>query len=91
MVNLDYDSVNIKKIYAFGQRSLLYTFKNEIYVGELDFKINPMKKYKQFQAMNTPIIDIAMGSEHSIILDGKHFYNFLKKFFRKRKPIRYRR
>lgn len=69
-MKLDYESFSIKKIFAFGQRSLFYTLKNEIYVGELDFKMNPIKKYKKFHTMSSSISNISMGSEHCLILDG---------------------
>ena len=69
-MKLDYENINIKRIYAFGQRSLFYTIKNEIYVGELDFKMNPLRKYKHIHTMTTPIHEVAMGSEHCLILDG---------------------
>merc|ERR1712032_325460 len=54
---------------GFGQRSLFYTLKNEIYVGEIDFKMNPIKKYKHFHTMARNIHEIAMGAEHCLILD----------------------
>lgn len=76
---MDYENISIKKIFAFGQRSLLYTFKNEIYVGELDFNMNPIRKYKHFHTLVTPIKNIVIGSEHCLILDGNKYYekNFI--------------
>ena len=68
---MDYEAITIKKIFAYGQRSLFYTLKNEIYVGGLDFKMNPLRKYKHFHTVLSPIANIALGSEHCLILDGK--------------------
>jgi hypothetical protein len=66
----------IEKIFAFGRRSIFYTSDNEIYVGEIDFKMNPIKKYKLFHKMKKRILNITMGSEHCLILDGKINYKF---------------
>jgi hypothetical protein len=33
--------------------------------------MNPIKKYKLFHTMKKKIINISMGSEHCLILDGK--------------------
>ena len=43
---------------------MFYTHNREIYVGEIDFKMNPIKKYKHFHTMKKDIIHLAMGSEH---------------------------
>lgn len=72
---MDYEEITIKRIFAYGQRSLFYTFKNEIYVGGLDFKMNPIKKYKLFHQLVSPIANIALGCEHCLILDGNYSYN----------------
>jgi len=33
--------------------------------------MNPIRKYKHFHTLLTPIANIAMGSEHCLIFDGK--------------------
>lgn len=73
-MDLDYNKISIKCIYAFGKRSLFCTYKNEIYFEKLNFNMNNLKKYKLCHKMLTPIADIAMGSEHCMILDGKNFF-----------------
>lgn len=60
---------------------MFYTYKDEIYVGEIDFKMNPINKYKHFHTMTRHINTIAIGSEHCLILDGDYFLNFISLIF----------
>lgn len=69
VVPLEYERIFIKNIYVFGQRSLLLTSNNDLYVGGLDFDLNPLNKYKHVEHFAKEIRSIHLGLEHCLILD----------------------
>ena len=79
IVELNYDKINnIKNVYQFGQRSLIITQDNSLYVGGVDFHLNPVDKFKYIDHFNKQIRSIHLGLEHCLILDCKNiFFNYL--------------
>lgn len=72
LVEMDYDKINtINKVYVFGQRSIIITANNDIYVGGIDFNLNPLEKYKFVDHFSRQIKNIYLGIEHCFILDCK--------------------
>lgn len=71
----DIPNVNIKNIFVFGQRSLLLTYTNDIFIGGIDFESNIIDHYIQFAHFNNEIVNMSLGSSHCIILtnEGKLF------------------
>jgi hypothetical protein len=68
-LEMDYDRINIKKVFAFGARSMLLTNNNDIYVGGIDFHLNPLDKYKFIDHFDKQIRSINLGLEHCLITD----------------------
>jgi len=72
VVEINYEKLgNITNIYVFGQRSLLLNTENDIFVGGVDFNLNPLDKYKHIDRFPRQIKNIYMGQEHFLILDCK--------------------
>lgn len=91
LVECDYDRIgNISKVFAFGQRSLLLTLNNDLYVGGIDFEQNTLDldKFKHLERFNKQIRSVYMGLEHCLVLDCKCSINiniycvFLNKFLK---------
>ena len=76
IVDLDYENVsNFAKIFAFGERSMILTGSNEIYVGGMDFRRNRIDDFYLVDHFETNIKSIAIGLDHCLILDiDGHLY-----------------
>jgi alpha-tubulin suppressor-like RCC1 family protein len=73
---LDYEKIhNIRYVYALGQRSLLITYNNDIYIGGVDFNLYPLEKYKHLEHFDKQIHSVHLGSAHCLILDCKNKIN----------------
>ncbi len=72
IVDLDYDKFNnIQNIFVFGQRSILLTSSNDLYVGGVDFDLNPLNKYKHLEHFNKQIRSVHLGLEQCLVMDCK--------------------
>jgi hypothetical protein len=69
---IDYEKTGmINNVYSFGQRTLLLSIDNKIFVGGVDFNQNPLEKFKFCESFNNPIKGIYMGQEHCLVIDSK--------------------
>ena len=69
-VEIDYDKIgSISNVYVFGQRSMFLTSNNSLYVGGVDFNLNPLDKYKLVERFVKQIKNVYLGLEHCLILD----------------------
>ncbi len=74
LVQLDYDKIgSLSKIYVFGQRSILLTMNNVLYVGGMDFELNTLDidKYVHLERFNKQVMSVNIGLEHCLVLDCK--------------------
>jgi alpha-tubulin suppressor-like RCC1 family protein len=72
IVDVDHEKIGqISNIYVFGQRSILLTTNNDLYVGGVDFDLNPINKYKHVERFGTKVRSVHLGQEHCLILDCK--------------------
>ena len=72
IIDLDHEKIGqISNIYIFGQRSMLLTTNNDLYVGGIDFNLNPINKYKHVERFATKFKSVHLGQEHCLILDCK--------------------
>eukprot|EP00340_Litonotus_pictus_P000526 CAMPEP_0170518320 /NCGR_PEP_ID=MMETSP0209-20121228/4038_1 /TAXON_ID=665100 ORGANISM="Litonotus pictus, Strain P1" /NCGR_SAMPLE_ID=MMETSP0209 /ASSEMBLY_ACC=CAM_ASM_000301 /LENGTH=381 /DNA_ID=CAMNT_0010803835 /DNA_START=112 /DNA_END=1257 /DNA_ORIENTATION=+ len=62
-------NLNIRYIYAKGNRSLFVTFDNRIYIGQKSFSMIPLQEYVFLCQIEKQIKTISMGSENCIIQD----------------------
>lgn len=73
IIDLDHEKIGqISNIYVFGQRSMLLTTNNDLYVGGIDFNLNPINKYKHVERFATKVKSVHLGQEHCLILDCKN-------------------
>jgi hypothetical protein len=61
--------MRIRNIYAFGQRSLILTETNDLYVSGMDFSMSPIEKFKFLEHLPTVPRHISLGLEHCLLLD----------------------
>ncbi len=72
IVEVDHERIgSISNIYVFGQRSMLLTTNNDLYVGGIDFELNPLDKYKHLERFATKIRNVYLGLGHCLVLDCK--------------------
>lgn len=73
VIELDYGEIgNIKNIYASGAKSMFITDNNDIYIGGVDFNLNPLNKYKHLERFHTQIKSVSLGLIHCLILGCKN-------------------
>ncbi len=70
--------MRIKNIYAYGQRSLILTETNDLYVSGMDFSLNPFDKYKFLEHLPTVPRQVSLGLEHCLLLDCNIHLNHSK-------------
>jgi hypothetical protein len=70
MIELNYDDVRISRIYAFGQRSMFLTEDFRLFVGDIDFDMTPLDKFRCIESLTFNPRTICLGQEHCLILDG---------------------
>jgi len=76
VVELDYEEIGaLRSIFVSGGRSLLITESNDIYIGQLDFNLNPINKYRLLERFPSQIKTVSLGLIHCLILDSKIYEN----------------
>lgn len=66
---------NLTNIFVFGQRSLLLTTNNDLYVGGSDFECTSLNKYKHLEHFQKKIKNVHLGLGHCLVLDSKYICN----------------
>lgn len=70
LIELDYDKLDIRRVFASGSRAMFITSDNGLYVGGVDFQMLSMEKFKNIYTFPFEIKDLSLGLEHCLILDS---------------------
>jgi alpha-tubulin suppressor-like RCC1 family protein len=69
-LNIDYEKIKtISKIFVFGQRSLILTNDDKLFVGGVNFEMKPLSKFKFLHELSRRITGVYLGMGHCLITD----------------------